>query len=88
MAKKIIGIVGEMGSGKDTFCDYVKENYITTEYQTLYDGYKPKYSYVCSCCSTEFSRDKKLKTDVVFCSRTCAGKGHKGRVKVSIDYVG
>ncbi|MCX6722661.1 MAG: AAA family ATPase [Candidatus Staskawiczbacteria bacterium] len=27
MAKKIIGIVGEMGSGKDTFCDYVKENY-------------------------------------------------------------
>ena len=25
--KKIIGIVGEMASGKDTFCDYVKENY-------------------------------------------------------------
>ena len=68
--------------------DYVKEKYSTIEYYTLYDGYKPKYSYVCSCCSTEFSRDKKLKTDVVFCSRTCAGKGHKGRVKVSIDYVG
>lgn len=64
--------------------DYVKENYITTEYQTLYDGYKPKYSYVCSCCSTEFSRDKKLKTDVVFCSRTCAGKGHKGRKVMSL----
>lgn len=27
MEKKIIGLVGEMGSGKDTFCDYVKENY-------------------------------------------------------------
>jgi dephospho-CoA kinase len=27
MSKKIIGIVGEMSSGKDTFCDYVKENY-------------------------------------------------------------
>ena len=68
--------------------DYVREKYSVTEYQTLYDGYKPKYNYVCSCCSTEFSRDKKLKTDVVFCSRTCAGKGHKGRVNVPIDYVG
>ncbi|MEI7424832.1 MAG: AAA family ATPase [Candidatus Staskawiczbacteria bacterium] len=25
--KKIIGIIGEMGSGKDTFCDYLKGNY-------------------------------------------------------------
>ena len=50
---------------------YVKEKYGTTEYKTLYDGYKPKYNYVCSHCSTEFSRDKKLKTDVVFCSRSC-----------------
>jgi len=58
--------------------EYVQEKYNTTEYQTLYDGYKPKYNYVCSCCSIEFSRDKKLKTDVVYCSRTCAGKGHKG----------
>lgn len=60
--------------------DYVRETYNTTEYQTLYDGYKPKYNYVCSHCTTEFSKDKKLKTDVVFCSRSCAGKGHKGRV--------
>lgn len=59
--------------------EYVQAKYNTTEYQTLYDGYKPKYNYVCSCCSIEFSRDKKLKTDVAFCSRTCAGKGHKGR---------
>ena len=65
--------------------DYVKEKYSTTEYKTLYDGYKPKYSYVCNHCSAEFSRDNKLKTDVVFCSRTCCGKGHKGRVRVPID---
>jgi len=25
--KKVIGLVGEMGSGKDTFCGWVKENY-------------------------------------------------------------
>ena len=60
--------------------DYVKETYSTTEYYTLYDGYKPKYNYICNHCSTEFSRNKKLKTDVVFCSRTCTGKGHKGRI--------
>lgn len=61
--------------------DYVKETYGTAEYHRLYDGYRPKYNYVCSHCSTTFSRDKVLKTSVVFCSRTCAGKGHKGRVK-------
>lgn len=27
MAKKIIGIVGEMASGKDTVCEYLKANY-------------------------------------------------------------
>lgn len=59
---------------------YVSERY-SSNYKTLYDGYKPKYNYVCSHCATEFSRDFKLKTDVVFCSRRCAGKGHKGRVK-------
>ena len=25
--KKIIGLIGEMGAGKDTFCDFVKANY-------------------------------------------------------------
>jgi dephospho-CoA kinase len=25
--KVVIGLAGEMGSGKDTFCDYLKENY-------------------------------------------------------------
>ena len=61
--------------------DYVKQQYGTEQYHTLYDGYKPKFSYTCGHCSTEFSRDRKLKTDVIFCSRQCAGKGHRGRVK-------
>jgi dephospho-CoA kinase len=25
--KQLIGLTGEMGSGKDTFCDYIKQNY-------------------------------------------------------------
>lgn len=60
--------------------EYVKEQY-TNKFHTLYDGYKPKYTYVCSHCKNEFTRDKKLKTNVVFCSRQCSGLGHKGRVK-------
>lgn len=64
--------------------DYVKEKYSTTEYYTLYDGFAPAYNYVCSHCSTDFSKNKKLKTDIVFCSRTCAGKGHKGRKVLSL----
>jgi hypothetical protein len=59
--------------------DYVKKAYNTTRYHTLYDQYSPSYHYTCNHCSTEFSRDKKLKTDVVFCSRQCAGKGHRGK---------
>jgi len=27
MSKTIIGLIGEMGAGKDTFCDYLKGNY-------------------------------------------------------------
>lgn len=63
--------------------DYVKERY-TDRYHTLYDGYKPNYIYTCSCCKNEFTKDKKLKTDVVFCSRQCSGRGHKGRTNKSL----
>jgi dephospho-CoA kinase len=36
--KKIIGIVGEIGSGKDTFCDFVKENYKNVYFLRFSDG--------------------------------------------------
>ncbi len=62
---------------------YVAEKY-SSDYKTLYDGYKPTYEYSCCNCDTKFYRDKKLKTDIVFCSRACCGKGHKGRVKMSL----
>jgi len=63
--------------------NYVAEKY-STDYKTLYDGYKPKYEYTCCNCSAKFYRDNRLKTNVVFCSRECCGKGHKGRVKMSL----
>jgi dephospho-CoA kinase len=36
--KKIIGIVGEMGAGKDTFCEYVKEKYKNVYFLRFSDG--------------------------------------------------
>ncbi len=51
---------------------YVSRTY-TKNYQTLYDGYKPSYAYTCYQCDESFGRDKRLKTELVFCSRKCAG---------------
>lgn len=50
-----------------------------TNLPALYDGYKPNYKYTCVCCNKEFETDKKKKTENVFCSRYCSGKGHVGR---------
>ncbi len=36
--KKIIGIVGEMGTGKDTFCEYVKKEYDNVYFLRFSDG--------------------------------------------------
>src|SRR3989339_393948 len=36
--KKIIGVVGEIGSGKDTFCNFVKENYENVHFLRFSDG--------------------------------------------------
>lgn len=54
--------------------DYVTEKYKTKKYYELYDGYKPKYSYVCSGCGNNFFKDKALKTQLTFCNRVCSGK--------------
>ena len=59
---------------------YVSDNY-SSHYKTLYDEYKPKYNYVCDHCSAAFSRDCKLKTAFVFCSRVCSGKYRSLRPK-------
>jgi hypothetical protein len=59
---------------------WVKSKYSYKLLEELYDGFKPKYEYLCSHCSQPFYRNSKIKTNVKFCSRLCAGKGHKGRV--------
>ena len=58
--------------------EWVKNNYTYKEIFELYDNYKPKYSYICDFCKKDFSRNWKSKTKSIFCSRSCAGKGHTG----------
>jgi hypothetical protein len=57
--------------------DYVYETYGTREYYRLYDDYRPIYEYKCGYCGDVVSRDKKSKTDVVYCNPSCAMRGNK-----------
>jgi hypothetical protein len=50
--------------------EYVQKTYNTTKFFTLYDEYKPKYSYTCSHCNMQYETDKVLKTNTRFCSRS------------------
>ena len=60
--------------------EYVDKTYGTyhkgkvNNYHTLYDEYKPKFTYTCSHCGKEFTRDKELITELKFCSQFCSGK--------------
>lgn len=69
----------------ETEFNWVKANYQYKELFELYDGYKPNYKLVCTYCGSDFNRNGKPKTTEVFCSRTCAGKGHKGRNVLGIN---
>lgn len=57
--------------------DYVMLKYNTKQFYTLYDGYKPKYSYNCSYCHSIFHSNGIKNTLTKFCSRVCAGKYRK-----------
>lgn len=57
---------------------WVNDNYSFSTFQELYDDFKPKYLYKCSCCGIDFAREHQLKTTKTFCSRQCAGKSHIG----------
>ena len=53
--------------------DYVERTYNTKKFYILYDDYKPKYSHLCSNCRQVYDTDKNIKTEIKFCSRSCAG---------------
>lgn len=67
----------------DDLCDifeYVSKTYNkkysrhSNNFYELYDDYKPKYTYICDTCGKEFSKNRKVKTELKFCSRKCVGK--------------
>ena len=53
---------------------YVKKQYNTSNFATLYDNYKPRYKLTCYYCQAMFDRSRKIKTKKYFCSRSCCGK--------------
>ena len=66
--------------------DWVKTNYSTSKFYTLYDRYKPIFTYVCGNpkCKKEFGKDKKSKTEINYCCQFCAGQGQQNRNKKSL----
>ena len=62
---------------------YVRTTYGTNKFYTLYDEYKPTYSYVCSNCNLLYSSDKLRRTETGFCSRKCAGQFRKKHKSVN-----
>lgn len=51
--------------------DYVFSKYGTNKFYELYDGYKPRFTFNCKMCGSEFQRDKAEST---YCSRSCSGR--------------
>jgi hypothetical protein len=59
--------------------EYVMKTYNTKRFYELYDGYKPKYKHLCDFCQIEFETDRKIKTEIKFCNRICAGRYQKSK---------
>jgi hypothetical protein len=57
--------------------EYVYQKFGTKKFHTLYDGYKPKYEYNCKNCNGLILKDKKKKTNLIYCSRQCSMLGNK-----------
>lgn len=54
--------------------DWVKDNY-GVPIETLFDGYTPKYHYLCYHCGNAFTTNKKRTANTTYCSRKCSGHG-------------
>ena len=68
-------VVLRKGDLSDVF-QYVKEKYGVDQEKSyvLYDGFKPRFTYCCHSCGTEFHSENKRKKEITFCSRSCSGK--------------
>lgn len=52
--------------------EWVKKNYTYKEIYELYDGYNPKYEYVCDTCGEKYTSNKiKTRKTYMVCSRKC-----------------
>lgn len=65
--------------------EHVENTYKTKKFYELYDDYRPKYWHQCDCCKIGFKTDRKIKTAIRFCSRSCAGKYRKKHNFGNID---
>lgn len=56
--------------------DYIKQHYGVSwqKSYTLFDGFKPTYTYTCTTCNNGFSTENKrpMKNGAVFCSGSCS----------------
>jgi len=78
--KKIIGLIGEMGFGKDTFCEYLKENYKNVHFL--------KFSDVLTDI-LKFFFDEVKREDQQWLSSTLRGKfGEDVLVKALVKKIG
>lgn len=67
--------------------EWVNNHYTFKHLEELYDDYKPNYEYKCAHCGETFSRQKKAKTETVYCSRVCAGKSNTSTKKKNVPIV-
>ena len=58
-----------------------REESEAADYASLYDGWRPTYEYKCSFCGNTFYRERLIKTNDKFCSRSCAGKYQQNKNK-------
>lgn len=58
-----------------TVFEYIHDKYKlkTTNLFVLYDGHKPKYTYVCNNCNNKFTTECARKKTPYFCSAKCSG---------------
>ena len=67
--------------------DYIKQHYGVSwqKSYTLFDGFKPTYTYECTTCNTEFSTENKrpMKNGTVFCSGSCSATHRNAQNKTN-----